>query len=132
MNALLECQHQEKVRHLSGGHFENANKLFSSQPSIQKLVPSVHTDFCSHCISEESLRTPSAIENHKDFFSSLKALCEHLAVKPDDRLLSIAGEKSKEQVTRNKTTYEKIITNIVGISRRPTTHASSSFIHSLP
>ena len=114
----------------SSWRFKYAEHNCHFQPSVQSLITSVHYDFCNRCISEESLRTPSPIENHEQLFSSLRALCDQLTSKVDEHLLSIAKEKSEAQAARNKVTYEKILSNIVGISRRPTTHVSFSFIMS--
>ena len=73
------------------------------------------------------MRNSSYIENCKQLYSSLIAICEHLGITRDKSLLSVAKEKSSIQLARNKASYDEMLDNIVVIARRSNTHAGGRF-----
>ena len=74
------------------------------------------------------MRNSSYIENCKQLYSSLIAICEHLGIARDKSLLSVAKEKSSIQLARNKASYDEMLDNIVVIARRSNTHAGGRFL----
>ncbi|EJD04282.1 uncharacterized protein FOMMEDRAFT_167503 [Fomitiporia mediterranea MF3/22] len=102
--ALLECQHQEK-------------------PSVQKLVSSLHNDIVLHCTVENGLRNMAAFLEGSCFALALGALQIVFPNRqPDERVLQAAvstAARKKEQLEKE---FEKLIKDVIDISRRPTTH----------
>ncbi|KAL5534546.1 hypothetical protein ACEPAG_1009 [Sanghuangporus baumii] len=104
LTALLESQHQEK-------------------PSVQKLIPTVHHEIIRHCSDEESWRDYPTLHEDTRLYAVLHSLRGIFPDRQiDDTLLCEMRITAAQRNEEKEKAYEKLVTHIIEIARRSTTH----------